>query len=63
MPESDSDLLRAFQRRERDAFDVLFSHHAPGVFSFARRLTGSCDDAEEIVTETSYPCIYFAIDA
>lgn len=45
-------LLRAFRRKDRAAFDALFARHAPGVFAFTRRQTGSCDDAEEIVTET-----------
>ena len=51
-PDEDSRLLRAFRLRDRAAFDALFARHAPGVFAFARRQTGSCDDAEEIVTET-----------
>ena len=51
-PDDDSRLLRAFQRRERPAFDALFARHAPGVFAFARHLTGSCEEAEEIVSET-----------
>ncbi len=50
--ESDSHLLPAFRRRDRKAFDRLFARHAPGVFTFVQRLTGSCEDAEEIVTET-----------
>ncbi len=50
--ENEPRLLAAFRRRERPAFDTLFARHAPGIFAFARRQTGSCEDAEEIVTET-----------
>ncbi len=44
-------LIRRFQEGDPDAVTVLFDLHAERVFAYARHLTGSREDAEEIVLE------------
>ncbi len=45
-------LLNRFRQRDKEAFDVLFARHGEAVLAFARRLTGSCADAEDLTQET-----------
>ena len=44
-------LVARLQAGEAEALSVLFDLHVDRVFAFARRLLGSREDAEEVVTE------------
>ena len=44
-------LIRRFQEGDPDAVTVLFDLHAERVFAYALHITGSREDAEEIVLE------------
>lgn len=49
----ETELLTQFRRGDRAAFDALYTRYAPGVFAFARRLTGgNTGDAEDLTQET-----------
>jgi RNA polymerase sigma-70 factor (ECF subfamily) len=44
--------LEAIRRGDADVFEQLARRHAPRLFRFALRLTGSRDEAEELVQDT-----------
>ncbi len=44
-------LIRRFQEGDPEAVTVLFDLHAERIFAYARHITGSREDAEEIVLE------------
>jgi len=48
---SDSLLLTAYCRGDRDAFDAIYRRYAPRIYATAYRLTGNCDDAEDTLQE------------
>ncbi len=48
----DAALLTRFRNRDKAAFDALYSRYAGGVFAFARRLTGTVEEAEDLTQET-----------
>ena len=51
MESEESKLVAAFRRGDAAAFDTLYRRHAGRVMAFARRLTGSGQDAEDLTQE------------
>lgn len=50
-PQELADLIAAAKRRETAAFDALIDAYASPLFGYLLRLTGSRDDAEELLQE------------
>src|SRR5262249_17185933 len=52
--QSDDDIIRAVQRGDRNAFGLLYQRYFPSVWRFVyARLRGcSCQDVEDVVSET-----------
>src|ERR687885_615754 len=51
MPADDRKLIAAFRAGDRAAFDALFERYAGRVLAFARQLTGSSSEAEDLTQE------------
>ena len=52
MPETDSATVVAAQAGDREAFRALVERHSRYIFALAHRMTGSAEDAEDVVQET-----------
>jgi RNA polymerase sigma-70 factor, ECF subfamily len=51
-PTSDSALLNKVVAGDRDAFEALVTRHQDAVFRFARSITSTREDAEDVLQET-----------
>lgn len=51
-PNEDTVLLEGVAARNRDSFELLVARHQDAVFRFARVITGSHEDAEDVLQET-----------
>ncbi len=52
-PVSLADLVARAQRGEEVAFAAIFEAHERHVYSLSLRITGSCEDAEDLTQEVS----------
>jgi RNA polymerase sigma-70 factor (ECF subfamily) len=52
MTQSDDELITAYEKGDEQAFTVLVDRHLAGVYSFALRLVGSKEEAEDIAQQT-----------
>jgi RNA polymerase sigma-70 factor (ECF subfamily) len=52
MQESDRPVVEQARNGDREAFRILVERHSRYVFSLAHRMTGSAQDAEDVVQET-----------
>ena len=52
MERSDDELIDAFEQGDEQAFTVLLDRHLPAVYSFAYRLVGSKEAAEDVAQDT-----------
>ena len=51
-PPDDSALVRASRNGDMDAFETLVSRHERRIYSLARRMTGSVEDAQDVTQQT-----------
>jgi RNA polymerase sigma-70 factor, ECF subfamily len=52
MQQTDVDVVAAARQGDRDAFRALVERHSRYVFALAHRMTGSAQDAEDVVQDT-----------
>jgi RNA polymerase sigma-70 factor (ECF subfamily) len=52
MTPTDDELIEAYGKGDESAFAALVDRHLPGVYSFAARLVGSKEEAEDIAQQT-----------
>lgn len=52
MHQTDVDVVAAARQGDRDAFRALVERHSRYVFALAHRMTGSAQDAEDVVQDT-----------